>query len=241
MSLRRRNGGPATHRGGVRLEAFPTAIALATSLRARIAAASGGSARARALLDQVHWARISRVAAAAARPSPRGSARCRRAADRSAGLVFDVRRRFAQGARSSAMRRSVWPGRTNAWAIVPARSGATRAWWRCGGGRPRLCGASYPNSGSRRSAATGHVRRTALPSSEKAPEITRGLSVRRRLSRQWPSARLGRRDLLDRNARQVAIDHDEVRQRAGGERLAPCPRTTRRLRHAYTRAGPPPP
>jgi len=45
-------------------EAFPTAIALATSLRARIAAARGDSARALTLLDQVHWARISRVSAA---------------------------------------------------------------------------------------------------------------------------------------------------------------------------------
>jgi DNA-binding SARP family transcriptional activator len=45
-------------------EAVPTAIALATSLRARIAAANGDSARALALLEQVHWARISRVAAA---------------------------------------------------------------------------------------------------------------------------------------------------------------------------------
>jgi hypothetical protein len=45
-------------------DAIPTATALATSLRARIAAASGDSARALALLDQVHWAKISRVAAA---------------------------------------------------------------------------------------------------------------------------------------------------------------------------------
>ncbi|HUQ82987.1 MAG TPA: hypothetical protein VM076_17680, partial [Gemmatimonadaceae bacterium] len=45
-------------------EAVPTANALVTSLRARIAAAAGDSAKALALLDQVHWSHISRVAAA---------------------------------------------------------------------------------------------------------------------------------------------------------------------------------
>jgi DNA-binding SARP family transcriptional activator/tetratricopeptide (TPR) repeat protein len=44
--------------------AVPTAASLAMSLRARIAAAAGDSARALALLDQVHWSRISRTAAA---------------------------------------------------------------------------------------------------------------------------------------------------------------------------------
>ena len=45
-------------------ELAPTATALATSLRARIAAAAGDSARALVLLDQVQWSKISRVAAA---------------------------------------------------------------------------------------------------------------------------------------------------------------------------------
>lgn len=45
-------------------DAIPTATALATSLRARIAATAGDSTRALTLLDQVHWSRISRVAAA---------------------------------------------------------------------------------------------------------------------------------------------------------------------------------
>jgi tetratricopeptide (TPR) repeat protein len=45
-------------------EVVPAARALSLSLRARIAAASGDSARALSLLDQVHWSRISRVAAA---------------------------------------------------------------------------------------------------------------------------------------------------------------------------------
>jgi tetratricopeptide (TPR) repeat protein len=45
-------------------ESVPMAQALSMSLGARLAAAKGDSARALTLLDQVHWSRMSRVAAA---------------------------------------------------------------------------------------------------------------------------------------------------------------------------------
>ena len=45
-------------------ETTPTATALAISLRARLAAAAGDSARALGLLEQVRWARVGRAAAA---------------------------------------------------------------------------------------------------------------------------------------------------------------------------------